>query len=171
MALPSDKKGFKIPDRYFEYFPQDFKRHLDGSLLHSNVAKPGFKVPESYFEELENRLQHRLHSRPKNIRPLWNNAVMKWGVAIAASMALILFLQTGTESPKPQFQDLARTEIEDYIEIRYSDLNAFELAESLSLEEITMGDLMEDIPNDAQILNYLERKYEAYDHFNLHNDE
>lgn len=169
--MQSKKEGFKIPDRYFEGFSQDLQKRLKHPLGYPEAAESGFKVPDTYFERFESRMLKRLHAQPPKVRPLWNRSNFKWGIAIAATMALMLLLQTGKETSQPQFEDLARNEIEDYLEIRYSDLNTFELAESLPLEDLTMGDLLEDIPHDAQILNYLERKYEAYDHFNLENDE
>jgi hypothetical protein len=171
MAMQSKKEGFKIPDRYFEGFSQDIQKRLTHPLGNPGAAESCFKVPDAYFDRFESRMLKRLHTQPPEVRPLWNRSKFKWGVAIAAGMALMLLLQTGKDTSQPQFEDLARNEIEDYLEIRYSDLNTFELAESLPLEDLTMGDLLEDIPHDAQILNYLERKYEAYDHFNLENDE
>lgn len=169
--MQSKKEGFKIPDRYFEGFSQDIQKRLTHPLGNPGAAESCFKVPDAYFDRFESRMLKRLHTQPPEVRPLWNRSKFKWGVAIAAGMALMLLLQTGKDTSQPQFEDLARNEIEDYLEIRYSDLNTFELAESLPLEDLTMGDLLEDIPHDAQILNYLERKYEAYDHFNLENDE
>jgi hypothetical protein len=169
--MHSKKEGFKIPDRYFEGFSQDMQKRLTHPLGNPGAAESCFKVPDAYFDRFESRMLKRLHTQPPEVRPLWNRSKFKWGVAIAAGMALMLLLQTGKDTSQPQFEDLARNEIEDYLEIRYSDLNTFELAESLPLEDLTMGDLLEDIPHDAQILNYLERKYEAYDHFNLENDE
>lgn len=160
---------FKLPDGYFEGLPSRVDDRLKHSLHGEATEKESFKVPEHYFENLESRIQQRLASSPKGVFPLWKNKWLGWSAA--AAVLLIFVLRPIPQGESFEFEDLARSDIEAYLETRYSDLSAYELAESLPFSEVTPGDLMEDVPHESQILHYLELKTESYDHYNLENNE
>lgn len=129
----------------------------------------GFRVPDAYFETFGARLQERLEPPRGRTRNLFT-AYLGWAAAAAAGIALALSLWPARNPQAPAFGDLAKTEIESYLEVRYEDLSAYELAESLPLENLAMGDLLEEAPMETQILDYLDRENEAYDEYYLENE-
>lgn len=163
--------SFKVPKGYFEEFPERLDDRLKGRLLEISSDSNGFKVPDHYFQDFEHRLQIRLAPRKKADIPFWRSPKLLWSSAVAASLLLLLMLRPYYQTQDPDFEDLARTEIEDYLEVRYDELSTFELAESLPFSEVSYSDVMEEMPHENQILNYLEHKTEAYDHYNFENDE
>ena len=162
--------GFKVPDGYFEQFEARLAGRLKASGDELIPKEAGFRVPEDYFETFGQRLQQRLETPRGRTRNLWSG-YLGWAAAAAAGIALALLLWPSQSPQEPAFDDLARTEIESYLEIRYEDLSAYELAESLPLGNMAMGDLLEEAPVDTQILDYLDRENEAYDDYYLSNDE
>jgi hypothetical protein len=163
--------NFKVPKGYFEEFPERLDERLKGRLMEIASDSSGFKVPDQYFQDFEQRLQVRLAYEKKPVIPFWKSSKLLWSSAIAASMALFLVLRPRPNTNIPGFEDLARTEIEGYLETRYNDISTLELAESIPFSDVNFGDVMENMPQDNHILNYLEQKTEAYDHYNFENDE
>ena len=165
------KGNFKIPEGYFEGFPG--RLEYGRKLYLSKIEKDsdGFRVPKGYFNNFETRLQRRLSPDSKSPIPIWRQPKFLWTTAVAASLVLLLFLRPQNQINRLTFEDLARTEIEDYLESRYAEMSTFELAESLPFSEVNYGDVMENMPQENHILNYLEHKTEAYDHYNFENDE
>ena len=161
--------GFKVPDGYFENFEARMTGRLQASEAGMLPKEAGFRVPDDYFETFGARLQQKLEPPRGRTRNLWT-AYLGWTAAAAAGVALALSLWPAGNPKAPAFDDLAKTEIESYLEVRYEDLSSYELAESLPLESLAMGDLLEEAPMETHILDYLARENEAYDEYYLENE-
>lgn len=162
--------GFRVPDGYFDKFPARMETRveaLEGTWL---PKEAGFRMPEGYFESFGERLQQHLETPQGRTRTLWTT-YLGWAAAAAAGLLLAISLWPANETQAPGFGDLAGTEIELYFEIRYEDLSSYDLAESLPLEKLVMGDLLEDAPAETQILDYLDRESGTYDDYYLDNDK
>ena len=163
------QSGFKVPDGYFGTFQSRMAERLKASEDGMLPKEAGFRVPDDYFETFGARLQQRLEPPRGRTRNLWT-AYLGWAAAAAAGLALALTLWPARNPQAPAFGDLGKTEIESYLEVRYDDLSAYELAESLPLDNLAMGDLLEEAPMETQILDYLDRENEAYDEYYLENE-
>lgn len=162
--------GFRVPDGYFDKFPARMENRLQDSDGGKLPKEAGFRVPDGYFETLGDRLVKRLDAPRGRTRTLWTT-YLGWAAAAAAGLLLAISLWPAREEPAPGFSDLAGTEIEHYLEVRYENLSSFELAESLPLEDLAMGDLLEDGPGESQILDYLDRENSTFDDYYLNNDD
>ena len=162
--------GFRIPDGYFDQFPARMENLLKASEGERLPKDAGFRVPDAYFDTLGERLQHRLEAPRGRTRNLWTT-YLGWAAAAAAGLLLTISLWPVQEERTPAFGDLAGTDIEHYLEVRYENLSSYELAESLPLENLAMSDLLEDAPAETQILDYLDRENPTYDDYYLDNDK
>ena len=158
-----------MPHGYFENFEARMTGRLQASEAGMLPKEAGFRVPDDYFETFGSRLQPKLEAPRGRTRNLWT-AYLGWTAAAAAGVALALSLWPAGNPQAPAFGDLAKTEIESYLEVRYEDLSSYELAESLPLENLAMGDLLEEAPMETQVLDYLARENEAYDEYYLENE-
>lgn len=165
MYQPSDKNGFRTPDGYFDRLPG---RIMDRTG-HKATGNDGFRVPGDYFETFPDRLEERLAGEEVRVRKLWSSR-MFWVPAAAAAIAFLLLL-VPTREGSVQFEDLAGDTIADYLEVEAFDLSSNELAESLPFGEIAMEDVMDQMPGQQQILDYLENNTDADDEFYLDRHE
>ncbi|MFM1879601.1 MAG: hypothetical protein RLZZ241_2467 [Bacteroidota bacterium] len=164
-----ENNHFKLPEGYFDGLPTRLQERLSHPLNEYAQRNEAFLVPDYYFDNLEYRLQQRLTSRSKETIPFWKN---KWfSFSAAAALLLFLILRPVSRSEVPEFEDLARSDIEAYLEFSDSDFSAYEMAKALPITDVSPADFMEEVPHESQILNYLEFKTEAYDHYNFKNDE
>ena len=69
------------------------------------------------------------------------------------------------------FDDLTRTDIENYLEENEPGLSSYELAEVLLTEELEVNDILGNEPDDENIMDYLEDNIDDIDELNLEIDE
>ena len=162
--------GFRIPEGYFEEFPDRLKERIKASGGTVLPEDSGFRVPEGYFENFESRLRDRMEQPKGRVKRLWQ-PYLGWAAAVAAGIALTLVLWPARPTVTPNFEDLAATEIEAYLEAGFGDISAYELAETLPLQNIGMTDVMETNPQEELILEYLNEDEEALDELYWEEDE
>lgn len=162
--------GFRVPDGYFDKFPARMEARLKATEGNALPKEAGFSVPDAYFDTLGERLQRRLEAPQGGSRTLWTT-YLGWAAAAAAGLLMAISLWPARDEMAPGFSDLAGTEIEQYLEVRYDDLSSYDLAESLPLDDLAMGDLLEDGPGENQILDYLDLKNSTFDDYYLNNDD
>lgn len=162
--------GFRIPEGYFEGFPDRLRKRMKDSADTELPKDAGFKLPEGYFESLESRLREKLDEPKGKVRRLWQ-PYMGWAAAVAAGIALTLVLWPARQENSTNFEDLAATEIEAYLEMRFEDISAYELAETLPLDEMGMSDVLEIDPQEELILEYLNEDEDALDELYWEEDE
>ena len=69
------------------------------------------------------------------------------------------------------FGELAGTDIQAYLEAYDKDLNAYELAENLPLGRIGIADVVESVPEETDILDYLADDTQLIDELNWNGNE
>ena len=169
MKPTSHKNGFKIPENYFEAFPDRLMEKVRKGTARASDHKGGFKVPEGYFEAFPHRLSERIRQGETPVRNLWPKR-SAWIAAAAAVAAFMLLFPSGKNGDL-QFEDLTRETLAEYLQADAFDLSAYELAESLPLEQIAMEDVMDQVPEDQQIIDYLESHTDADEEFYWDRDE
>lgn len=133
-------------------------------------GKGGFQVPDRYFETLSDRLVQRLPEQEVRVRKLWTSP-FAWMSAAAAVIAFLLLLIPSREEGVLQFEDLSGDTIAEYLQGEAIDLDSYELAESLPLGEIAMDDVMDKMPEQQHIVDYLEYHMDTNDELYQDRDE
>ena len=178
--------GFQVPEGYFNRFPGKLQDRLrqDSCMPEnpSDTAEPsseelsgiphrpmpdrGFNTPDGYFETFSERLERRLEhtdnsvqGKPRVLR--LSQRYLGWTAAMAAAVLLAIVLWPASKGQNLNFEDLADAEIEQYLEVGYEDVSAYELAESLPLEALDMNDVMDTGAQEQQLLEYLDNDPEA----------
>ncbi|WP_088342323.1 hypothetical protein [Robiginitalea sediminis] len=168
MKAKKEHSGFTLPEGYFDGFANRLEKRLQEGPGLVLPEKEGFAVPEGYFEAFPDRLSRRLSAPKGKVRSLWSYT--SWVAAAAAAIALTLVFWPAQQTEAPSFEDLAGMEIEQYLESGYDDLSAYELAESLPLEHIAVGTLLESVPGEEHILDYLDQNMEDDDAYYWNED-
>lgn len=161
---------FKTPESYFERFPDRLASRMREERHAPEGQNGGFRVPEGYFEQFADRLSDRIPGRPTRVRQLWPTP-LRWIAAAAAAAALLIFLWPSRSPDGLQFEDLTGESIVEYFQYEATDMSSYELAEGLPLDEIAMEDLMESVPGEQQILEYLEYNSDTDDELYFNGDE
>lgn len=154
------KHGYKVPKNYFE----DFTMNQLANQIHTadnGTKKSGFKVPESYFESFE--------FQPKAIN---NNAAAikkrnnSWIFALsglAATVSILVMLNLSKSKSIQEIDELAYTEIEDYLLFEDVDINTLNITtdalEDLSLYDTALKD--EDVVE--YLINISENEFYDYE--------
>lgn len=164
MKNPSKHNQFKTPAGYFKHLPGRVMGRIQKEEIQTSAGKRGFQVPEAYFETFTDRLSERLPKKEGRVRHLWSSRLY-WISAAAAIIAFMFLLIPTREEGSLQFEDLTGESIADYLQAEAFDLSSYELAESLPLADIAMEDVMEKVPEEQQIINYLENHADTDDEF------
>ena len=130
--------------------------------------KDGFKVPEGYFDSLNKKVLEKVTE--KEIKVIRLQAYKKYFYAAASVAAIVLLVLSMQWKDKSSFtfDDLARTDIEIYLEENDLGLSSYELAEVLLTEEMEVNDILNIELDDENIIDYLE---DNIDELNLEIDE
>ena len=170
MSTSSDHNPFKSPAGYFDRLPGRIMDRVQKEDIRTSAGKKGFQVPEEYFETFADRLAERLPQKEGRVRKLWPSRPV-WITAAAAVIVFMLLLIPSREEGGMQFEDLSGESIADYLQAEAFDLSSFDLAESLPLGDIAMEDVMEQMPEEQQIIDYLENQTDTDDEFYWDRDE
>lgn len=162
--------GFKVPEGYFGKLSQRLTDESAGAGGPVWPEDAGFQVPDGYLESFESRMRARMDAQTGKVRRL-NIAYLGWAAAVAAAITLVLVLRPSASQAPAAFEDLASTEISQYLETGFEELNAYELAEVLPMDEIAMEDVLESLPEEEHILDYLDGEMDRYEDYDLENDE
>jgi len=171
MGKKRKNSGFKTPKGYFEGFTDDLldKMSKETSSLPDGA---GFKVPEGYFDNLNKKVLEKVAEKEsKVIRLKPYKKYFYVAASIAAILILVLSIQQRGKSSFT-FDDLASTDIENYLEENELGLSSYELAEVLLTEELEVNDILNsDELDDENIIDYLEDNIDDIDELNLEIDE
>ncbi|WP_424964179.1 hypothetical protein [Ekhidna sp.] len=118
--------------------------------------KEVFKVPEGYFEGLPMRIQKRVDSEKPVTRQQFTP---KWGLALAASIALVVtfvfVLYNNGPSPEDMLAEISQDELVAYLELM--ELDEYEIASAFD-EDMEIFD-----KEDANILDGIDLEEDAID--------
>ena len=135
------KHGYKVPENYFEDFTVN---HLENQIhtADNGKKKSGFKIPEGYFENFEFE-QEVIFNNTTAFKKQNNSWIFVLSGLAAAVFVLIVLNLSKTTDPQ-NMNDLAYTEIENYllfedIDIATQNLNTSTL-EDLSFFNATLED-------------------------------
>ena len=125
-----NRKGFKVPEDYFESLDLRLTNRLKGN------SKKGFRVPEGYFEDFEVKLTsdsgQKAESERKRVFNL-NRPDLKKLMWMTAAASILLFFGVKYISPNQsslEWEDLEQSEISSWIESDMAELNAYDIAEA-----------------------------------------
>mgnify|MGYP001822783286 CR=1 FL=1 len=162
--------GFKTPKGYFEGFADDLLDKMSKETS-SLPKEDGFTVPEDYFDNLNKKILEKVAEKEsKVIRLKPYRKYFYVAASVAAILILVLSIQQKGES-NFTFDDLARTDIENYLEENELGLSSYELAEVLLIEELEVNDILGNDLDDENIIDYLEDNIDDIDELNFEIDE
>ncbi|MBT8292932.1 MAG: hypothetical protein KJN70_06630 [Eudoraea sp.] len=170
MGKKRKNSGFKAPKGYFEGFTDDLLDKMSKETS-SLPKEDGFAVPESYFDNLNKKILDKVSEKEsKVIRLKPYRKYFYVAASVAAILILVLSIQQNGKSSFT-FDDLARTDIENYLEENELGLSTYELAEVLLIEELEVNDILNSELDDENIIDYLEDNIDDIDELNLEIDE
>ncbi|NNF19038.1 MAG: hypothetical protein HKN61_04625 [Flavobacteriaceae bacterium] len=170
MKKKPENSGFKVPENYFESLEARLKARMEDPV--ENIpGESGFAVPEGYFESFDARLKSRMpQTEPKVIRletyrKYWVSAV---SVAAILLLTFTLFIPTDDEL---SFDDLAKGDIEAYFEGKDLELDEYEIAQVIPVDELEVHELLEENIDREELIDYLDDSMEDIDDLNFSIDE
>lgn len=161
--------NFKTPDNYFDSFTDKLMVKLS-ELEPMEKKQDGFKIPDTYFDTLYSNIQTKLSiPEPKVIK--LNPFKKYYYVAAIAAVAMLFLLLTFNQQTEITFDDIALSDIENYIEDNDVDFSTYELAEMLPIDELEIKDIIENQLNDEYIIDYLGDSIDNFEELNLNPNE
>jgi len=172
MGKKIKNSGFKTPKGYFEGFTDDLLDKMSKETS-SLPNEDGFAVPEGYFDNLNKKVLDKVTEKEsKVIRLKPYRKYFYVAASVAAILIMVISIQQRGKSSFT-FDDLARTDIENYLEENELGLSTYELAEVLLTEELEVNDILNNNSelDDENIIDYLEDNIDDIDELNLEIDE
>lgn len=170
MGEKRKNSGFKTPKGYFEGFTDDLLNKMSKEAS-SLPYKDGFKVPEGYFDNLNKEVLEKITEKESKVISLKSYRKYFYAAASVAAILLLVFSVQWRNESSFTFDDLARTDIEIYLEENELGLSSYELAEVLLTEELEVNDILNSELDDENIIDYLEDNIDDIDELNLEIDE
>lgn len=170
MATDAKQDGFKLPEGYFEKFPERMVKYVREKNPYGVEPESGFRTPDKYFEAFGDRLQQRLSEKDKpvqKLRPLrWI-----WIPAAAAAILWLIIWSPSSPSTSLEFGDINAEALQAYLQNEDFDVTPTELAENLPLLDLAMEDLLDRAPETGEIAHYLEDYIESDEELYLESNE
>lgn len=172
MNKNNTNKDFNTPEDYFERFTDRLLDRMSNdkcdqrdSVLPKN---DGFEVPHGYFDSLNNKIQEKLKEEQTKVIAI--NSKTKFYYYAAAAVAAVFLLTIGIRNAtnvEPTFDDLAKTEIEDYFENSDLDMSTFEIAEVIPVDDLEISDILDTQITEEYIIDYLDDNVDTIEELNL----
>jgi Glu-tRNA(Gln) amidotransferase subunit E-like FAD-binding protein len=146
--LNLNKITYKTPDAYFNTIEDLVITKLKSQSLQKVTTN---SIPEGYFEKLEDQVLNKIKDTSK-VRTLKNISKYVAPIAIAASFLIVFLLNNNTNTIT--FENLATSEIEEFIESGALNYDAESLA--TIFPEVTLeGTSYITTLSDTDVINYL----------------
>lgn len=155
MKNTGKNNGFTTPKNYFDGFADK----IMGKIGQENSVIPkndGFKLPEGYLENLNATVMHKVTADAPKVLKI--NPFKKYYYAAASIAAVVLLYFTipfGSDN-KLSFEDLANTDIENYLNETEISLSYYDLAEFLPIDEIEISDVVQNTISNDIVSDYLD---------------
>ena len=140
--------AFKLPENYFEEIEDVILTKIKAKQLKN---KDAFELPDHYFDTIEDRVLNKVKA-PKAVFSIKIFTTYIAPIAIAASLLLIFILNTNQKTIT--FDSLATSEIEQFIDNGFVDINSESLALAFSSVEIPTNIMSAPI-SEEEVLDYL----------------
>ncbi|MBU2997386.1 hypothetical protein KO500_13140 [Cellulophaga baltica] len=172
--MKNKPNSFKTPDDYFDSLTDKLMSQI--SIEETTADTKGFKVPEGYFDTLNDSIQQKLKEEEPKVIQLKSYKKYYYSVASIAAV-LILFIaitfyntNTNNSNNAVSFDDLASTDIENYLENTDLELSSYEIAELVPIDELEINDLISQLDNE-NINTYLDESMDSFDELNLYTND
>lgn len=140
--------AFKLPNNYFEEIEDIVLARIKVKPLKN---KDLYELPDHYFDTIEDRVLNKINA-PKTVISIKKITKYVAPIAIAASLLLVFILNTNQN--KITFDALATSEIEQFIDNGFVDIDSESLALAFSTVEISIDNISAPISED-EVLDYL----------------
>lgn len=166
------KNSFNIPEGYFDNFNDrlmDRIKEEEAGKVESLIPKnDGFSVPDGYFNKVTPAVLSKTIGKETKVIPLRSNRNLYYAVASVAAIFILIFSFTwNSDSESISFEDLASAEIEAYFDNNTHGMTSYEIATIIPIEDVSLGDVLEDVLEDDNILEYLDENVEDIEDLNL----
>lgn len=145
------KEGFELPADYFENVENTV---FDRITTEANSKKPSLNVPTGYFDTIEDRVFEKIQKetiqQPKVISLKSRMIKIIAPISIAASL-LLVFLLNYDKGTSFAFENVAASDIEQWIEDDLISLDSDQIAEVYN--DVTLED--EFSSDDLEVLDYI----------------
>ena len=146
------KSGYSAPKNYFDTIEIDVFTKIDASELYKQQQ---FDVPKDYFKTLEDnvfkKIQEQDAKQPSIISLKTRVTKIFIPIAIAASFLLLFTIYTPKADNNYSFDNLAATDIENWIEDDYISLDSYQIAEVYN--DVNFEDEFDE--EDIELLDYI----------------
>lgn len=161
--------GFKIPEKYLDNFtPKLLEKLAQEKNLKRN--RDGFVVPDAYFDTLYQSIATKIEHTPKVVQ-LQPFKKYYYAGAVAAVIAFLFAITNTNTNTAISFEDIAISDIENYLYHEDLDFSTYELAEMIPVDELEIKDIVEHELNNEQIINYIDESIDTFEELNLDPDE
>ncbi len=143
----SEKEGFSTPDSYFDTVESNVLEKIQKEESNQAILpidkQTGFKIPENYLESVEDTIITKLDYEKKPVKVIdFKSIILKRIIPFAAAASFVLFIVLNyNNSEETIFDNIASTEIEQWIENDLIILDTYEIAEvynDIELENTTI---------------------------------
>jgi hypothetical protein len=150
-ALPSNA-GYATPKNYFDTVEEQILEKVDVIGVKSLEQ---FDIPKNYFDTLEDRVFDKIQQedakQPKVIHLKTRLVKIIAPIAVAASLLFIFILNYNKNGESYSFDDLAASDVENWIEKDLITLESYAIAEVF--DDVTLEEELND--DDLEILDYI----------------
>lgn len=150
-AFPK-KVGYTIPENYFDTIESNVITKIDANEFRK---QHNYDVPKDYFSTIEDnvfkKIQEEDTNKPKVINLRLRLIKVFAPIAVAASLLLLFTLYTNKNNDNFNFDSLAVTDVENWIENDYISLDSYEIAEVYS--DVSFEDDFNE--DDIELLDYI----------------
>lgn len=149
--MNKNTSGFKSPENYFENIKDKIISQIKKPLL---TKASGFKTPERYLENIDNKILTKYNfNKSSKVISLKNYNYLKIiSFSIAASFLLYIGINKfKNNSNSFNIDNVAMSEIENWIEDDLISFNTYDIAETFSDVDL----IIDDNYSDEEIIDYL----------------
>lgn len=156
------KEGFFTPTTYFETVEDNVlekiqqEKGLQSTL--PTTKKTGFIIPKNYLESVENTIAEKLNSKSKSVKVIdFKSILLKRIIPLtaAASLALFLFVNYNANNKSIGFDNIASSEIEQWIENDLVTLDTYEITEIYNDAGIENTTIFAEDESEDELVEYL----------------
>ncbi|MET2984275.1 hypothetical protein [Aureibaculum conchae] len=137
----SKKDGFESPKGYFSTLEDNVFKKLK---LEEDKKETGYKIPENYLETVEDKVFTTINDKPKVID--FKTILLKRliPIAAAASLLLFIFINYNQTTDDVNLDQLASTEIEQWIDDDLITFDTHEITEVFNDIELESQPIFEE---------------------------
>ncbi len=168
--MKKDKKNsFNTPEGYFDSFHDRLMARMEKEAQTDSVIpkSDGFAIPEGYWDGVTPKIMSKTVKENGKVIQLKSYRTFYYGAAAVAAVFVLVFGINWKSTPTVAFDDLANAEIDAYFESNELDINTYELAELVSLDNVELNDVLEQDLDAENILQYLDETVDDIDELNL----